>query len=84
MKNKKNKIIFKKGTRVCHIHDGWTYGTIIEDIRKGSPAFVRVESEPRGVHRKGCYYISFRPTLLRKMDKEDMLRLAIDKMERAG
>ena len=80
MKDQK-RIKLKAGMKVCHINLPDVYGTLTEDIKKGYPALLRVENQNKTGIMKISNIIAIRPSKLRKCTREDMLRIAINKMK---
>lgn len=78
MKNKK----LKAGMRVCHVNLPTFYGVLTEDVKKGYPALVKLDPSNQSYPSSVNIY-SIKSTKLRQCTKEDMLRLAIYKMEKA-
>ena len=80
MKEKK-QIKLKAGTKVCHINLPDVYGTLTENIKKGYPALVRIERQNKFGILRSNEIIAIRPSKLRKCTREDMIRIAINKMK---
>lgn len=69
--------------RVCHVDFPvvYLYGTLMEDVQKGYPALLKVESKPES---NKYSVIAYRAIRLRQRTKEDAMIMAIDKMEKAA